>query len=119
MAAEELRQLEEELLRPEVRGSSETLSSLLADEFREFGSSGLVFNKQQIIAALATESASAFSILDFGVTMLADDVALVTYRVMQRQTSASLRSSIWVVRDARWQLVFHQGTKVTTIRDAS
>ena len=47
-----LRRLEERLLQPEVRQSAEAVADLLADDFIEFGSSGQVFNKQQIIEGL-------------------------------------------------------------------
>jgi hypothetical protein len=45
----------------------------------------------------------------FYVTPLADDAALATYHVTTA-TSASHHSSIWVFRENRWQLLFHQGT---------
>ena len=38
-----LRGLELELLRPELRESAGRLANLLADDFREFGSSGRIF----------------------------------------------------------------------------
>ena len=112
-----LLELEHELLRPAVRRRPESLASLLADEFREFGSSGCVFNKNEAIKALRTESRSQFSISDFRVKVLAAGVALVTYQAVRRDESdqsefVSLRSSLWVIRDGRWQILFHQGTKV-------
>jgi hypothetical protein len=110
-----LRKLEEELLRPATRRDSEALAWLLADEFREFGSSGRVFTRREVIEALRSESPNRFSITDFRATLLAEGVALVTYRAIRRdrldEASASLRSSLWVMRDARWQMLFHQGTK--------
>jgi hypothetical protein len=110
-----LRELEEELLLPATRRSSEALASLLTDEFREVGSSGRAYNKRQVLEALQSESLTQVSITDFRVTLLAEGVALVTYRAIRRdqldEASASLRSSVWVMRDARWQMLFHQGTK--------
>ncbi|WP_375472314.1 DUF4440 domain-containing protein [uncultured Nostoc sp.] len=50
-----LRELEERLLQPDVRKSAKDIMDLLADEFIEFGSSGRVFNKQQIIESLQNE----------------------------------------------------------------
>jgi hypothetical protein len=46
------RELEERLLEPDFRKSAKDIMDLLADEFIEFGSSGRVFNKQQIIESL-------------------------------------------------------------------
>jgi hypothetical protein len=49
---EELRKLEESMAQSEIRRSPELLTQLLADDFREFGSSGRVFDKKQIIDLL-------------------------------------------------------------------
>jgi hypothetical protein len=110
-----LRQLEERLLQPSVRRSAEEVSELLAREFIEFGSSGRIFDKQQIIASLQTEPAVRRLLVDFNTSVLAPGIVLVTYRVIRQGTSDeppiySLRSSIWKLIDDRWQMVFHQGT---------
>jgi hypothetical protein len=109
------RQLEERLLHPEVRSSGDQLSRLLADDFIEFGSSGAIYNKQQIIDSLAREQIMERSIADFSVRALADDVVLLTYRSTRRNPATaeqwySFRSSFWKLNDARWQMIFHQGT---------
>ena len=67
--------------------------------------------------ALLVETPADISMVDFRIKMLSADVALITYRAVWRratdvQTSCSLRSSLWVMRDDRWQIVFHQGTRV-------
>ena len=110
-----LRQLEERLLQPNVRKSAEEVSELLAHEFIEFGSSGRIFDKQQIIASLQMEPTVRRSLVDFKTWILAPAVVLVTYRAVRQGTSDeppiySLRSSIWKLIDGRWQMVFHQGT---------
>ena len=53
MLAQELRKMEEELLSRQVRTSSDRLDVILAEAFIEFGSSGEIYDKQAIIAALA------------------------------------------------------------------
>jgi hypothetical protein len=131
----ELRKLEESLLRPEVRRDSVACAHLLADDFCEFGSSGTIFTKSQIMQALEqealktealnTEPPTHFSIDDFRVRIVAPDAALVTYRATRRSeerphsasSSVSLRSSLWVLRDSRWQILFHQGTKIEVQTD--
>jgi hypothetical protein len=109
-----LRNLEEELLKPEVRRSADRLSYLLADEFIEFGSSGRIFDKRQIIGALQQETADTAqppTLLNFAVRRLAPDVVLVTYRAtIQDRRESRLRSSIWKLIGGRWQMLFHQGT---------
>lgn len=113
-----LRKLETDLLQPEFRHSAEALSSLLAEDFCEFGSSGRIYTRQEIIDRLATESPVRFSISDFSVTLVTTGVALVRYQAARhdeagRKNSVTLRSSLWVLRDDRWQMLFHQGTKVS------
>ena len=114
-----LRELEERLLQPEVRASHQELSRLLADEFLEFGSSGRTYNKPGILAALSSEEPSSMSLTDFRCRIQTADVALVTYRSTgilppgsPTPSRASHRSSLWIRRDGRWQLLFHQGTPI-------
>lgn len=110
-----LRSLEEDLLRPEVRHSVSALMELLAEDFVEIGSSGDVYDRGRIIAELADEQAVKITLSDFGLRQLADDVALVTYRATIHHEDRpgpgeSWRSSLWVFREGRWRMVFHQGT---------
>jgi len=112
---EHLRKLEESMTKPEIRRSPGDLARLLADDFREFGGSGRVFDKGQIIDALQSQPAIQLWLDEFQVKCLAPDVALVTYRGNCRfpgsdTVSHSLRSSIWRNRDGQWEVVFHQGT---------
>lgn len=104
-------QWETDLLQPDVR-HSDAVSRLLADDFIEFGSSGRVFAKPEIIASLKAESSVRLEAWQFEVRMLAPHIGLVTYRV-RRNTEppvVTLRSSIWEKRGEVWQMVFHQGT---------
>lgn len=108
----ELHSLELSLLRPEARDSSKAVL-LLSDDFIEFGSSGHIFSKAQVIESLKTDPMAPRSVDDMRIKLLAADIALVTYRAYYNQQPAaagSLRSSVWVRRDGRWQMVFHQGT---------
>jgi len=113
--SEHLRKLEELMTKPEIRRSPEELDRLLADDFREFGSSGRVFDKGQIIDALKNQPPVELWLDEFQVKSLAPDVALVTYRGNCRppesdEVSHSVRSSIWRYRNDHWEVVFHQGT---------
>ena len=107
-----LRELEEKLLQANVRKTQERVAELLADEFVEFGSFGHRYNKAQIIESLQAESSVRRSLSEFHVMLLAPDVALATYQVVQHTEPPvrSLRSSIWILRDGHWKMVFHQGT---------
>jgi hypothetical protein len=112
-----LRDLEEELLRPEVRSSADRVGRLLAEDFMEFGSSGGAYDKAQVIESLRQEApdpAVQVQLTDFSARQLAPGVVLVTYRTVRRGGAEPdrhrLRSSIWKLVDERWQMVFHQGT---------
>ncbi|MEI1375770.1 nuclear transport factor 2 family protein [Nostoc sp. UHCC 0926] len=112
-------EFEECLLQSDVRKSAKDVMDLLADEFIEFGSSGRVFDKQQIINSLQNEpieSLTQRSITEFKTLVLATGVVLVTYRIVRQisgeQPVHSLRSSIWKLNNDRWKMIFHQGTLV-------
>ena len=111
----EIRRLEERLLTPEVRAAPEELARLLADDFLEFGSSGRVFDRQEVIATLPLQPKEQFALTEFQVRLLAPTIALAMYRVARsgdqhEVTQGSLRSSIWRCTAGQWQMVFHQGT---------
>jgi len=108
--ANDLRELEEQLLQTAFRHNRQAVSKLLADDFCEFGSSGRVWNKQQILDLLETEESFTYTLDDFRAIELPCDTALVTYRLKTQRSSeagrSTLRSSIWVMRDGRWQVLF-------------
>jgi hypothetical protein len=110
----ELRVLEEKLLQPSFRRNRKEIAELLAEDFYEFGSSGRVWNKQQILDHLETGPIFNVTIRDFQAKQLAPGAILVTYNLTiqtpQTETTHSLRSSIWISHEDRWQILFHQGT---------
>jgi hypothetical protein len=106
-----LRELEESLLLASVRKSGR-VAQLLADNFVEFGSSGRLFTKEQIVASLCAESPTIVTTTEFKVVLLAPGAALVTYRA-HRHTEPpvyTLRSSLWQMQNGQWKMIFHQGT---------
>ena len=107
--------LERRLLEPAVRSSSKELDELLAEDFLEFGSSGRVWTRSEIVAELLTESGSEIEIDSARSRHISEDVILLTYRSMRvgdTDAAAALRSSIWQRQGGIWKLIFHQGTKV-------
>jgi hypothetical protein len=113
----EIRRLEELLLRPEVRRSRSALRELIADDFVEIGSSGRPSTKGEIIVSLRGEKPVRHTLADFRGVMLSPGTALVNYRTFSErkapgQPKEELRSSIWVQRGSRWQIVFHEGTPI-------
>ena len=95
---------------PEVRKSAAQIAALLADEFVEIGSSGRIYDKDQIIGQLQQEAGeeSLRTVSDFTARELADGLILVTYRIIEPR---AVRSSIWKRTNSEWRMVFHQGTK--------
>jgi hypothetical protein len=114
--SEHLQALELELLSNMTRKNAARLSSLLADSFKEFGSSGRVYSKEDVIVALQEEPAS-LSLTNFEMRLLAEGVALVTYQSRNEGDEASptvaLRSSIWIQEGEDWRMIFHQGTRLS------
>ena len=115
--AEQLLELEKKLLDPELRRTPEKLSPLLADDFLEFGSSGHSMDKKRVLYLLKKMNPAKTLIEEFRAVELNGAVALVTYRAVSESTRVertrySLRSSLWVVRNGGWQILFHQGTPV-------
>jgi hypothetical protein len=95
---------------------ADQVAYLLADDFVEFGSSGRVYTKKEVIETLAQESVAQYSLTQFRAIPLATCAILATYCVVREsstgeQPAESLQSSIWKLIDGRWQLVFHQGTR--------
>lgn len=109
--------LELELLSPLVRGSEARLDGFLADEFVEFGSSGRIFDKQSIMRLIGrAEPTENFEIKEFRLVTSSEDTALVSYSCDARGDAGDIsrrsnRSSMWISRSGRWQMIFHQGTK--------
>ena len=104
--------LEKRLMDRSLRRNREQVSSLLHEDFREFGSSGRIWNREAMLTLLQSEPSSVSpDILDFNVARIAPAAALVTYRAVG-SSGSSLRSSVWVLEGEDWQILFHQGTKI-------
>ena len=104
---DEIRQLEEQLATHSIRASAEALDRLIADEFVEFGSSGRVYTKPEVVALILAAPSTTTTLIDFRVSAVTTDVALATFR-----TERSLRSSLWRREGQAWRIVFHQGTVI-------
>jgi hypothetical protein len=104
--------LEKHLMDPAVRKDRAQVSALLAEDFREFGSSGRHWSREAILDLLATEPVQpAPAVEGFEFQFIGPGTALVTYRTVRPQQS-TLRSSIWQRTESGWQILFHQGTKI-------
>jgi hypothetical protein len=101
----ELLRLEAALAARDPDAVAEGLMSLIAPDFLEFGRSGSVWTRDTIRELIESSQIAPVPIDGFEAAELADGVVLVTYR-----SAMTNRSSIWVRRDGRWQVRFHQAT---------
>ena len=104
-------ELEQRLLTQVTRRDVREIAHLIADDFLEFGASGGIWTKADLVEQLPDEPFTHRTISDFAVKPLSAHTALVTYQC-HTNANHSLRSSIWRKHDEQWQMVFHQGTFV-------
>ena len=114
---EHIKQLETQLLSPDVRKNPVELDKLIDDEYIEIGKSGRIWTKKTVIDALRIEQNTKINITDFRLRLISDNIALVTYSAYQNPSSdnpgiKSLRSSVWKMSGSMWRIIFHQGTIV-------
>lgn len=114
-AVGELEQLERELHSAGARQSASRLKELLHPEFREIGRSGREYSRRTILARLAEGEPPKVHSEQFRRVDLEPRVALITYKSAHIAEDGdlcrhSLRSSIWILGEEGWRMVFHQGT---------
>ena len=113
-----IRELEEKLLRPDIRQSAVELGALLADSFIEVGSNASIYDKKSTIEGLLQESPLVrWSLSDFQAQELSPQFVLATYLAAKTEHPEarpvlSRRSSLWQLINGRWCMVFHQGTPI-------
>jgi hypothetical protein len=109
--------LELALARREPSLAGAPLADLIDPAFEEHGTSGRRWSRADIIAMIDGPP-NALETVDLDVVLLARDVALITYRSVDPsgRVADAWRSSIWVRRDGRWRIRFHQGTRATAGR---
>ncbi|MCL2660900.1 MAG: hypothetical protein FWD64_10345 [Acidobacteriaceae bacterium] len=114
MTAPELQQhlyeLEEKLLHPDRTEDRATLLPLLAEDYEEFCVSGRIANREQAVGYILGNTPREATIHHYFVTPLCETAALARYR-LTTASAVTHRASLWVLRENRWQLFFHQGTE--------
>ncbi len=100
---------------PAIRQEPAALEGLLADEFMIFGTSGLVWSREEFLASVARfeSSGAPFEITDISALAVTDDVVLVTYLSTLPSGRRARRSSLWRSGPGGPQIVFHQGTDIS------
>ena len=114
-------QLEKELQAAETRASRERLNLLLSNEFIEIGSSGVIRDKVQTIDLLLNSKPSETRIQakGFRLNVLAVETMQLIYTTIEVFSTSKarncIRSSIWKLHGANWEMIFHQATVLSTI----
>lgn len=112
--AETLNRLEESLWHAATRFDRSYMDRILAADFFEFGRSGRIYDREQILSVSSQSINATFPLAKFALHPITPDVALVTYvsEVAYDTVERANRSSIWLRTPSGWQLKFHQGTPV-------
>jgi len=106
---------EKDLLDPDFCKDINNLNSCIAEDFMEYGQSGTVYRRDEMISFLLLPTRDrSVSIHDFTIKCLSKHVAAAHYTAIRKgeKTLSSLRTSIWIKEDDRWKLYFHQGTEI-------
>jgi hypothetical protein len=106
--------LEASLLTQEVRSSFEKLNKLMTDDFIEYGSSGLIYNKKDILERLPNKPSPSYSLSNFELIIISESVVQTRFKTrrinLDGSELSSLHSSLWRKSNSDWQMFFHQGT---------
>jgi hypothetical protein len=104
--------LEESLWRPETRFDHAYMDRILAPDFLEFGRSGRIYNRAEVLTVPYMEIHCALPLMNFAVHPLAEGIVFTTYisEVLNGELQLANRSSIWIKSPTGWQIQFHQGT---------
>lgn len=109
--------LERQLQTPKTRLSEKELTDLLSVDFIEYGSSGNIYSRDDIIDALAGEVDVNYTMWGFEMIQLSE--SLIQARYYTRTTEGgllrnyALRSSVWKNENGVWRMTFHQGTPMS------
>ncbi len=105
--------LEESLWIAQLRFDRSYMDSILTEDFFEFGRSGCIYNREEVMNMPYQEINIVLPLQNFQLRYISNDVIQCTYVsevVYNDEIQLANRSSIWVKKDEKWQLCFHQGT---------
>ena len=108
-----LTRLEEAMWREQTRFDMGFMEAALAADFFEFGRSGRIYTRAQILALPRHFIDAKLPLPAFTIRLLDRDTAQVTYNsevTYDGVVEHGRRSSIWSRTESGWVLRFHQGT---------
>ncbi|MBN1072089.1 DUF4440 domain-containing protein [Clostridium botulinum] len=114
---EQILEAETDLLKSEIRKSSEKINQILANDFIEFSSSGkeYYYKNGYVFQDEMDNTQFNWEIVNFRIKELSSDCILSMYKLIKHNEidenkKYSLRRSIWKYTNGKWKMFFHQGT---------
>jgi len=102
--------------RPEFGTTRADFENLTSRDFREIGASGRRYSRSFVLDDLERRHSvpivEKWETSEFHCRMLAQNIFLLTYTLLEEGVRLSRRSTIWEFTDSGWKIVFHQGTLV-------
>ena len=110
----QLQSLEISLWKPKTRFDKKYMNKILSPKVFEFGRSGKIYTRKEIINCPPQEIKIHLPLKDFKIHKITKDIILITYisKVQYKKLDISNRSSLWLKTKTGWKLQFHQGTPV-------
>lgn len=108
-----LTQLEENMWREVTRFDIRFQETFFAPDFLEFGRSGRVYTRDQVIRNVAQPIQAVLPLPDLAIRLLDENTAQLTYNsavTYDGVVEHARRSSIWSRTKDGWVMRFHQGT---------
>jgi len=103
---------EKELFTKSFCENDQVVSERLDEDFLEFGQSGEIYHRHEILEYLRNAGDRSIEIMDFHVEKLCKSCCIAKYR-WENDGKVANRTSIWIRIDNQWKLKFHQGSPVT------
>jgi hypothetical protein len=114
----ELTRLEEAMWRPDTRFDASFQEAHFAQDFIEFGRSGRIYSRAEIISTDKQPINATLPLPDLVFRQLDKDTILLTYNsqaVYNGVCERARRSSIWSRTSLGWVMRFHQGTPCSEV----
>jgi hypothetical protein len=113
---EELKRREPIFHRPEFGTTRTDFDGMMHPDFCEIGASGCRYSREYVLNELENRhqhpQKDIWETSEFHCRLLAPDLYLLTYTLIQDKIRKTRRSTIWQHTHLGWKIVFHQGTDV-------
>lgn len=113
-----IKRLELKLLTTDWQADPALINELLSGDFEEISSNGQIGTRDDIINWLLNkDNCIQWSLVDFRIKVLADDLVLAIYVARKLNdtnnvSSGSVRTSVWKYQGGHWKMLFHQASKI-------